>query len=88
MVIPVISPTSHGLLIIKENVGKGVRQRDEETTTDREGESDLNELSSMPKVRRAERKALSRKQGIPKKATMVVLSEPRLKPCDQCEIQN
>jgi len=27
-----------GLLIIKENVGKGVRQRDEETTTDREGE--------------------------------------------------
>ena len=88
MVIPVISPTSHGLLIIKENVGKGVRQRDEETTTDREGESDLNELSSMPKVRRAERKALSRKQGIPKKATMVVLSELTSKPCDQCEIQN
>jgi len=61
MVIPVIFPTSHRLLIIKENVGEGVRQRDEETTTDGEGESELSELLSMPKVQRAERKAPSRK---------------------------
>ena len=75
-------------MIIKENVGEGVRQRDEETTMDREGESELTELSSMPKVHRAERKAPSRKQGVPKNATVVVLSEPRLKPCDQCKTQN
>ena len=38
MVIPVFLPTGCGLLIIKENVGEGVRQRDKETTTDGEGE--------------------------------------------------
>ena len=53
MVIPVSLPTGHRPLIIKENVGKGARQRDEE--------SELTELSSMPKVWRAERKAPSRK---------------------------
>ena len=57
MVIPVFSPTGHGLLIIKENVGEGARQRYEETTVDGEGESELTELSSLPKVWRAERKA-------------------------------
>jgi len=61
MVIPVLSPTGHGLLILKENVGEGVRQRDKETTTDGEGESELTKLLSMPKVWRAERKAPSRK---------------------------
>jgi len=34
-------------MIIKENVGEGARQRDEETTADDEGESELSELS-MP----------------------------------------
>jgi len=61
MVILVFSPTSCGPLIIKENVGEGVRQRDEETTMDGEGESELTELLSMFKVWRAERKAPSRK---------------------------
>ena len=47
MVIPVQSPTGCRQLIIKENVGEGARQRDEETTADNEGESELTELS-MP----------------------------------------
>jgi len=47
MVIPVQSPTGCGQLIIKENVGEGARQRDEETTADDEGESKLTKLS-MP----------------------------------------
>jgi len=47
MVILVQSPTGCRQLIIKENVGEGVRQRDEETTVDDEGESELTELS-MP----------------------------------------
>ena len=63
-------------------MGEVLRQRDKETTMDGEGESELNELLSMPKVQRAERKAPSRKQGVPKNVIMVVLSEPRLKPCD------
>jgi len=88
MVIPVLSPTGHRLVIINENVGKGVRQRDEETTMDGEGESELTELSIMPKVWRAEKKAPSRKQGVPKNTTVVVLSEPRSKPCDWCKAQN
>jgi len=41
---------------IKENLGKGSRQGDEDTTMDEEGESELTELSSMPKVHRAERR--------------------------------
>src|SRR5882724_1416380 len=77
IVIPVQSPTGRGPLIFKENIGEGVRQRDEETTTDDDGESKLTELLSMPKVRRAERKAPSRKRGVPKNAVMVMLSEPR-----------
>jgi len=52
MVIPVQSPTGCGQLIIKENVGEGARQRNEETTADDEGESELTELS-MPQVQRA-----------------------------------
>src|SRR5882724_2376021 len=85
MVIPVQSPTGCRQLIIKENVGEGARQRDEETTADDEGESELTELS-MPQVQRA-RKA-PRKRGIPKNAAVVVLSELRSRPCDRCEIQN
>jgi len=61
MVIHVLSPTGCRLLIIKENIGKGARQRDEETTMYAEGESELTELLSMPKVQRAEKKAPSRK---------------------------
>jgi len=44
MVILVQSPTGHGQMIIKENVGEGARQRDEETTADDEGESELTKL--------------------------------------------
>jgi len=47
MVIPVQSPTGRRQMIIKENVGEGARQRDEETTVDDEGERKLTELS-MP----------------------------------------
>ena len=85
MVILVQSPIEHGQMILKENVGKGARQRDKETTADDEGESELTELS-MPQGWKA-RKA-QRKRGIPKNATVVVLSEPRLRPCDRCENQN
>src|SRR5882724_504355 len=52
MVILVQLPTGHGQLIIKENVGEGTRQRDEETTVDDEGESELTELL-MPRIWRA-----------------------------------
>jgi len=82
MVIPVLFPTGCRPLIVKENIGEGVRQRDEETTADREGESELTKLLSMPKFWRAEKKAPSRKRGIPKNATMVMLSELRSKLCN------
>ena len=60
IVILVQSPTIRGTLILKENIGEGVRQRDEETTADNDGESELTELLSMLKDWRA-RKAPSRK---------------------------
>jgi len=44
-------------MVLKENFGEGARQRDEETTVDDEGESELTELS-MPwgqKARKAPR---------------------------------
>ena len=88
IVIPVHSPTGCRPLILKENVGEGVRQMDKETTMDGEGESELTELSSMPKVRWAERKAPSRKRGVPKNAAVVMLSEPRSRLCDCCEAQS
>ena len=45
-VILVQTPQVHRDLIIKENLGKGSRQGDEETTMDEEGESKLTELLS------------------------------------------
>ena len=53
-------------------------------TADEEGESELTELLNMPKAQELERQKLTKKQwGIPKKAAMVVLTEPRLRPCDR-----
>ena len=66
MVILVFSPTGHGPLIIKGNMGERVRQRDEETTTDEEGENDLTELSSMPKVQKVS-------QSIPRAKSQLVI---------------
>ena len=57
MVILVQSPIKRGQMVLKENFGEGARQRDEETTVDDEGESELTELS-MPwgqKARKAPR---------------------------------
>jgi len=68
----VLMPQLCGDLFIKENLGKGSSQGDEETTTDGEGESKLTKLLSMPKIWRVERKASTRKQGIQKNAAMVV----------------
>src|SRR5882724_13037399 len=87
IVIPVLSPNRSGPIIIKENIGEGARQGDEETTADDPGESELTEQSSVPKVRRAEKKPPLRRRGIPKNAAVVVLSELRSKPCDRCEAQ-
>ena len=60
IVILIQSSTICGPLIFKENIGEGARKRDKQTTVDDDGESELTELSSMPKVWRA-RKAPSRK---------------------------
>ena len=60
-VILVQTPQVHRDLIIKENLGKGSRQGDEETTMDEEGESELTKLLSLPKVQRVEKKASTRK---------------------------
>src|SRR5882724_3332330 len=87
IVIPVLSPNRSGPIVVKENIGEGARQGDEETTADDPGESELTEQSSVPKVRRAEKKPPSRRRGIPKNAAIVVLSEPRSKPCDRCKAQ-
>ena len=51
-VLPVLAPLVHGEMVIKENLGKGSRQGDEEMTVDEEGESELTELLSMPKGRK------------------------------------
>jgi len=57
-------------------------------TENEEEESELTELSSMPKVQRVERKALTMKQHVLKNAAMVISSKRRLRPCDWCETQN
>ena len=87
IVIPVQLPTIHGPLVFKENVGEGARQRDKETTADNDREGKLTEMSNMPKVQRAG-KAPSRKQGVPRNTTVVMLSELRLRPCNHCKAQS
>src|SRR5882724_8242008 len=82
IIIPVLSPNRSGPIVVIEIIGEGVRQRDEETTVDNPGESELTEQSSVPKVRRAEKKLPLRRRGIPKNTAVVILSEPRSKPCD------
>ena len=56
-VLPVLMPLVHREMVIKENLGKGSRQGDEEMTMDEEGESKLTKLLSTLKVLRVERKA-------------------------------
>ena len=58
----VFTPTFPGPIIIKENVGKGVRQWDKETTADKEGESKLSERSA-PQAPWAVRKWVVMKRG-------------------------
>ena len=72
---------------IKENLGKGSRQGDEEMTAD-EVETELTKLLSTPKVQKIERKPLTRTWGIPKNAAITVSSELRSRLCDWCEAQN
>ena len=72
---------------IKENLGKGSRQGDEEMTAD-EVETELTKLLSTPKVQKIERKPLTRTWGIPKNAAITVSSELRLKTCKQCKVKN
>jgi len=55
-ILLVLIPWVCGEMVIMENLGKGSRQGDKELTMDEEGESELTELSSMPKVHRAERR--------------------------------
>jgi len=47
-IMPVLMPTCHGPITIKENMGKGVREWDEEMTAYEEGETELSKLSTTP----------------------------------------
>jgi len=49
-IILVLMPQFCRDLIIKENLGKGSKRRDEEMTTDNDGESELTELSTAPQA--------------------------------------
>ena len=51
-------------------------------------ESELTELLNMPKAQELERKVLmKRQQGVSKNSAVVVSSELRLRPCNQCKMQ-
>jgi len=87
IVLLVHTPCTQGPIIIKANLGKEATLRDQETTTEGDVESKLTELLSMPKAQKAKKAPATRQQGVPKNATMVVLTKLRLRPCDQCEAQ-
>ena len=51
--IPVHIPQIRRDLVIKENLGKGTKWGENETTADEDGESELTELSTTPKARKS-----------------------------------
>jgi len=84
-VILALIPQLHRDIIIKENLGKGSRQGDEETTMEENGESELTKLSTTPQVPQAMRRKPVRKKaqrGVPMAAKVVVLDMLRINPCD------
>jgi len=83
-VIPVLIPQCHSEVIIKEKIGKGSKQWDEEMTVDKDGESELSELLTTPQAPQAMgKKAVMNKaiRGVPKAAEVVVLDMPGMIPC-------
>src|SRR5882724_3942746 len=47
MVMPVLTPRMKGQVIVKANLGRGESPREEETTTDEDGEREMSELSEL-----------------------------------------
>ena len=74
---------------IKENLGEEDSLREEETTADEEGESEVSEASTTPLAKTPKaRPRKGGKKGVPKKAEVVVLAEPRKIKCNRCKARN
>ena len=91
IMMPVHTPQIQGKNTIKENLAKGDSPWDEEMTADEDGESELTEISTTLKAEMARGKKKMKKTGrtgVPKKAEVIVLAEPRTTPCDRCRMRN
>jgi len=88
-IIPVLTPMPGILEPIKENLGEEDSPREEETTADEEGESEVSEGSTTTPAKTPKaRPRKGGKKGVPKKAEVVVLAEPRKLKCDRCKARN
>jgi len=74
---------------IKENLGKEDSPREEETTADEVGESEVSEaLTMLPAKAVSAKTKKGGKRGVPKKAKVIVLAELRSTKCNRCKANN
>src|SRR5882672_2941487 len=77
-VMVVRMPQTEGEHVVKENLGKGDSPREEETTADEEGESEVSEASMTPQAKAGKGKMKRTGwRGVPKKAEVIVHADPR-----------
>ena len=83
----VLTPQCSSEIIFKENMAENDSLRTKETITDESEESEISMVSTIPKPRLAKGKKKMVKigqQGVPQKAEVTVLAEPRTQPCNRC----
>ena len=69
---------------IKENLAEGQSPREEDMTADEEGESELSMPMTMPEAKPMKKRATrAGRRGVPQKAEVIVLTELRMRKCDQ-----
>jgi len=88
-VMVVRTPQTEGEHVVNENLGEGDSPQTEETTAEEEGESEISEDSATPQAKPLKGKGnKTGRRGVPKKAELVMLADPRGMKCDPCVANN
>ena len=96
IIMPVLVPQMKGQVVIKANLGQGESPREEEMTTDEDGEREVseprepNEAPAMPHAKVSKVKGKTPRVGracVPKQAEVIVLAKVRTVPCGWCQVK-
>jgi len=93
VMISILSPQIQGWVVIKANQGRGESLREEEMTSDDDGEREASKLSELDEAPATHLNKATKVKGrtprtrlahVPKQAEVIILDEVRRVPCDWC----